>query len=414
MSDVWSRTKRILRGNLGVLILTTGLWNIAGSLADPYFALYVLALGGSYFEVGLTSAVGNLFMLMPLVFAGSLADVIGRKRLVVFLGFLLSSIYIIFSQAPSWEFLLLGTALNALIHGFREPAFASLVADSTPPEDRALAIALWQRIPQAISLASPVVGGVVIDRLGVVTAMRGFYVITCFTCIASHILRYKYLKETLTASKTDILEGVKATLTEIKEIASHVPRQALILIGINAALHLALMTSDSYWVIYATDDVVGLTASQWGLVTLVQNIILIVCTILFSVVADRYGNFRFVLASLLLTPVTIALFPFSQGFTHVLFLRSAYSLSTSLRTATFSAMFIDNSPREFRGRLNALQRFASRPMVVSGSLLGGYLYQTLSKPAPFFFNALVMSATGLAFFILMKGGRRKAGPDRGR
>jgi len=373
MSGVWSRTKRILRGNLGVLILTTGLWNIAGSLADPYFALYVLALGGSYFEVGLTSAVGNLFMLMPLVFAGSLADVIGRKRLVVFLGFLLSSIYIIFSQAPSWEFLLLGTALNALIHGFREPAFASLVADSTPPEDRALAIALWQRIPQAISLASPVVGGVVIDRLGVVTAMRGFYVITCFTCIAS-----------------------------------------LILIGINAALHLALMTSDSYWVIYATDDVVGLTASQWGLVTLVQDIILIVCTILFSVVADRYGNFRFVLASLLLTPVTIALFPFSQGFTHVLFLRSAYSLATSLRTATFSAMFIDNSPREFRGRLNALQRFASRPMVVSGSLLGGYLYQTLSKPAPFFVNALVMSATGLAFFVLMKEGRRKAGPDRGR
>jgi MFS family permease len=413
MSGVWSRTKRILRGNLGVLILTTGLWNITGSLADPYFSLYVLALGGSYFEVGLTSAVGNLFMLMPLVFAGSLADVIGRKRLVVFLGFLLSFIYIIFSQAPSWEVLLLGRALESLIHGFRGPAFSSLVADSTPPEDRALAIALWQRIPQAMRLASPVIGGIFIDRLGVVTAMRGFYVITFFTCLAAHVLRHRYLKETLTTSEKDILEGVKTTLREIKEIASHVPRQALILIGINAALHLALMTSDSYWVIYATDDVVGLTASQWGLVTLVQDIILIVCTILFSVVADRYGNFWFVLASLLLTPVTIALFPFSQGFTHVLFLRAAYSLATSLRTATFSAMFIDNSPRGFRGRLNALQRFASRPMVISGSLLGGYLYQTLSKPAPFFVNALVMSATGLAFLFLMKETPQKEDSDRG-
>lgn len=407
MSSFWSRTKRILRGNLGVLIVTTGIWNIAGSLADPYFSLYVLALGGSYFEVGLTSAVGNLFMLMPLVFAGSLADVIGRKRLVVFLGVLLSSIYIIFSQAPSWEFLLLGRALTSLIHGFRDPAFASLVADSTPPEDRVLAIALWQRIPQAMRLASPVVGGIFIDRLGVVTAMRWFYVITFFTCIAAHVLRHMYLTETLTTSEKDVLEGVKTTLTEIKEITSHVPRQALLLIGINAALHLALMTSDSYWVIYATEDVVGLTASQWGLVTIVQDIIMIVFTILFSLVADRYGKFRFVLASLLITPLTIALFPFSQGFTHVLFLRSAFSLSTSLRTATFSAMFIDNSPREFRGRLNALQRFASRPMVVSGSLVGGYLYQTLSKTAPFFVNAVVMSVTGLAFLFLIKEPRGK-------
>ena len=115
---------------------------MASGLANPYFSLYVLALGGSYFEVGLTSAIGNFFMILPLIFAGSLTDIIGRKKIVVYLGFLLSFVYVIFSQAPSWGFLLLGQSLNNLISGFRSPAFSSLVADSTAPDDRVLAIAL--------------------------------------------------------------------------------------------------------------------------------------------------------------------------------------------------------------------------------------------------------------------------------
>jgi MFS family permease len=387
---------------LGVLIISSGIWSVASGLANPYFSLYVLALGGSYFEVGLTSAIGNLFMVIPLVFAGSLTDVIGRKKLVVYLGFLLSSVYVIFSQAPSWEFLLLAQSLNHLIQGFRSPAFSSLVADSTDPDDRVLAIALQQRLPQAMRLISPVLGGFFIDRLGILPAMRWFYIITFFACIATHFLRHKYLTETFTAEGGNLFEGLKSTLTEIKELSSKVSRQALFLIGINAALHLALMTSSSYWVIYATDDVVGLTASEWGFVTIIQDIIMIVFTIVFSLAADKYGKFRFVLASLLLTPITIALFPFSRTFTDVLLLRMAFSLFISMRTAAFSAMFIDYSPQAFRGRLNAFQSFASRPMVIAGSLLGGFLYQNFTKASPFFITAAVMGSVGTAFFLLIK------------
>jgi AAHS family benzoate transporter-like MFS transporter len=375
---------------------------VASGLADPYFSLYVLALGGSYFEVGLTGAIGSLFMVLPLVVAGSLTDVIGRKKLVVFLGLLLACVYVIFSQAPSWEFLLLAQSLTHLIEGFRSPAFASLVADSTEPEDRVLAIALQQRVPQAMRLISPILGGFIIDRVGLLPAMRGFYLLTFFACLATHLLRHKYLAETFTAGGGSLLAGLKSTLIDLKELPSRVPRQALFLIAINAVLHLALMTSDSYWVIYATGDVVGLTASQWGLVTIVQDIIMIVFTIVFSVAADRYGKSRFILASFLLAPLTITLFPFSRTFTEVLVLCAAFSLFTSLRTATFSALFIDYSPHAFRGRLNAFESVASRPTVIAGSLLGGYLYQNLSKATPFFLNAAIMGGVGAAFFLFIK------------
>jgi hypothetical protein len=73
-----------------------------------------------------------------------------------------------------------------------------------------------------------------------------------------------------------------------------------------------------------------------------------------------------------------------------------------MRTAAFSAMFIDYSPQAFRGRLNAFRSFTSRPMVIAGSLLGGYFYQNISKTAPFFITAAVMGSVGTIFFLLIK------------
>lgn len=406
--SVWRSVSRILRGNIGILVVTSGIWNVASSLADPYFSLYVLALGGSYFDVGLTSALGNLFMLLPLVFAGSLADFAGRKRMVVNLGFLLAGVYVIFSQAPSWEFLLLGRVFNYLINGFRGPAFSSLLADSTQSEDRALAIALQQRIPQAMMLVSPFIGGLIIDRVGIVTAMRWFYLLTFFTCLVAQFIRRRYLKETLTSPRIDVLTGLRSTMHSLREIPSRVPRQALILIGVNAFLHLALMTSEAYYVIYATSDVIGLSATEWGLVMIVQNTVLIVCTILFSLAADRYGRLKFIVASMLLTPIATALFPLGRNFLDILALRFLFSLCTSMRAASFSALFFDYSPKAYRGRLNAFQRLASRPMVIGGSLLGGYLYQNLDKALPFYVNATVMAVTGLIALMWVKEPRERA------
>jgi MFS family permease len=375
---------------------------MASTLADPYFSLYVLALGGSYFDISLTSAVGNLLMLIPIFFAGSLTDVVGRKRLVVFFGFLLTAIYILFSQAPSWEFLLIGQALNFLINGFRGPAFSAILADSTNPEDRVFALALWQRIPQVMTLISPFIGGLIIDRLGIVQAMRIFYLITFFTCLIAQLLRYKYLKETVPRINGAVFRTLKSAIIEIKELPSKIPRQVLYIIGINGLLSFAASIPASYWVIYATTDIIGLTASEWGLSTTVHTIIMIVFTIIFSLLANKFGRTKNIIVSLIVTPFIVILFPFSNNITEILILRIALSLAMSLRSAALSAIFIDYSPKFFRGRINALQRLATRPMAVFGSLLGGYLYQDYSKSSPFFVNALVIGAAGITFLLLIK------------
>lgn len=179
-------------------------------------------------------------------------------------------------------------------------------------------------------------------------------------------------------------------------------QQALYLIGINALLHLASMTANAYWVVYATGELGWLTASEWGVATLIHDLILIAFSIIFGFAADKFGKFKFVFISFILTPIAIALFLTRQGFLEILIIRSMFGLLTSLRTAAFSALFIDYSPQMFRGRLNAFQRLASRPIVIVGNLLGGLLYQQMSAPAPFYVYAGVLGITGIVFYLLMK------------
>jgi hypothetical protein len=49
-----------VKGNLGVMILSSGIWMLAGQLVYPFRSLYILHLGGSYFHIGLISAIGAI------------------------------------------------------------------------------------------------------------------------------------------------------------------------------------------------------------------------------------------------------------------------------------------------------------------------------------------------------------------
>jgi DHA1 family multidrug resistance protein-like MFS transporter len=396
------RIADLLRGNLGVIIISSGIWNIALMLAMPYFSLYILSLGGSFFDVSFTNAVGSICMVFPMIFAGTLADIVGRKSIVVYLGFLISLVYFIFSQAPSWEYLVLGQALNFLINGFRVPAFSAILADSTDPRDRALAFALWQRVPQAMTIASPLIGGYIIDILGVVPSIRFFYIIIFFASLIAQIIRLKFLQETLKTERKNIFEELKSALLVLKDIPSKTPKEVTFLIFINSLLSFGLSVPAPFWVIFGTEDVIGLKAFEWGFITIVETVIMIFSTIFFAVAADKYGDKKFIVSSLLLSPLIIALFPYAKNFLEVLAIRSILSLITSLRSAPLSAILTDYSPRIFRGRIYAFQGLFTLTSAGFGNLLGGYFYQNVSKQLPFFTEAIMIIISSVLFIFLIK------------
>ncbi len=395
----------VLRGNLGVLAFTGSLLAAAGwGLTGPFFSLYILGLGGSYFDIGLVSAVGSLCNIAPILLAGHLADVVGRRKLFVTMNFILSFSSLIMALAPSWPFILVGHAFESLFLGFRGPAFSALVADSTKPKRRALAYALM-RIPSTSAMASPYIAGFFIDKYDVVTAMRWFYALAFIVSLVASTIRYKFIKETLreaSSSGNGVLNGLKSSLMFLVKPERRVPRQVFVILAVSIILNLGSAVTGNYWITYAVKDVIGLTATEWGFITLVQIGIVTLFAIISAVISDKYGRVKLIALSLILTPVTVALFPYCQDFHQVLTLLAIQSVLGGLSVASFSAILIDYSPRGYRGRIEANLILLSNVSGIVGSLWGGYIYQNYSKALPFTVNALITGMPAALFILKVK------------
>jgi MFS family permease len=398
--------REALKGNIGVFIVSSGLWSIGGNLTNPFFALYVLALGGTYFDIGLISAVESVCRVALTFFGGSLADSVGRKKLVYLLSFLLAAINLVFFFAPSWEYLLLGRAVSALIGGFRGPAFNAILADSTAPANRALAYSLWQRLPPLFGLASPIIAGNVLDAYGT-EMMRWFYLAAFALSAIASFIRFKYLAETHQGAEGPARRRVVAlNVREFTGAVKSVPRQLWVITGISFLFSFGFHVAQAFWVTYAVTEV-ELRSAEWGVTTSIITVTNALFAIPLSLASDRYGRLKFVVASLLLTAIPLVAFPFSGGFGHVVLVRVLYSLFGCLRWSPLSALRIDYTPHALRGRINAVINIMSSPSSTFGNLLGGYLYQDVSRELPFFVDAGLFALCGILFLLLVKEPRMR-------
>ena len=215
MSNQIKKIRSILKGNIGVMITSTALWSVTGNLTGPFYALYVLELGGNAAMIGQILGLSALIKIIPIFIGGYLTDRLGRKWILFTFTYLLACVSLIRAFAPDFRFLLIASVLEALFMGIRGPSMNSLVADSTDPDNRSLSYALWNVIPRLLGVLSPSIGGVLVDRYGMRIAMNYGYSAIFLAGTLSAFLRQRYIKETI----SETIE-VKADSAAVKELVS--------------------------------------------------------------------------------------------------------------------------------------------------------------------------------------------------
>ena len=393
-----------LRGNIGVLLLSSGLWNIAASMTFPFYALYVLELGGRHIDIGLIFALGAVTRIVPSLFGGYLADALGRKKMLYSLSFLMAVNQLLFAYAPDYRYVYVGAILGSLIGGLRDPAFQSILADSTTPENRALSLALWQVGGTLFGLFSPYAIGLVIDSRGIVPAMRFAYVFTCFMASLASFLRYKYIEETLEngrgvekdprAAAREILSDFVATFREL-------PVQLWTFLLIDFIVTFAWALSEPYFVTYAKEEV-GLSAAQWGATTMAFMAAMIVLKPPLARASDRHGRIKFIFPSMFIWPLSFLLFGWSGGFYAILSSRLLLAVGDSLGDPAWEALFYDYSPKEHRGRFSAIASVFWSLIWAAGNVVGGAIYQGYSKGLVFYLSAGLILVGALVALLKLK------------
>jgi MFS family permease len=406
-----------LKGNIGVMILSSGIWTLTGQLVWPFQSIYILHLGGTYYQIGLIASIGAISGLLPTLYGGYLADTIGRKKIVTYMSYIISLNALIFAFAQDWRWLVVGSVFNSIASGLRQPSFSSIIDDSTSIESRAESYALWLIIPPLFGLISPYLMGVYMERNGVVTMMRLGYLGLFATSFTASILRHIYLEETLPETKIpnsnlvmmtmDMMGSIKTTIMTLSK-----PLWVLGAMGLFFGLGAAL--GSPFWITYATVDVIGLSLSEWGIITTINTLVGTIIGIPLARIADRRGRLLLLYPSIILTPIAIIAFIKSTGFTQTLIVSMAITVLGSMGMSSGQALFTDHTELENRGRINSLWSFAgtmqtfgvgaspSSILGAVGNLLGGYLYQNVSKSLPLYLQSILVALTAVTAILFLK------------
>ena len=411
------KPKSIWRSTLGILTITSGMWMIGGNMTGPFWGLYVLYLGGTPFHIGLISAISSVASLLPSLVGGYFADTYSRKKLVYGLQMAMAINGAIYIFAPSWEWLILARSIDSVISGLRHPAFNALLADSTKSERRTMDYAIFNSVPSLIGLASPYLIGILMDRYGILPAQRLAYVILMFFAMGSAFIRYKYIEEPKIPSRDINLRPVEVaggTWRDTLETIHAFPNRVWAIISIGCIYTFAVSMANVFAVTYAVEDVIHLTSTDWGLVTIISTIIIIISSVPLALIAEKYGKRRMILISLFATPIPIIGFIYSNGLTQTILSLATLTFIGNVGGIASQALFTDYFPTRQRGRINAImqvigstQNFSYSSMLggIAGSLgniVGGFLYSQASYSSPFFAMALVIIIAAILSHFYVK------------
>lgn len=403
-----------MKGNVLTLTVCSILWRVSIDVIWPFLALYIMALGGEYETIGQVMAIGNLASLILYPLGGYIADHQGRIKIMAYMTFVYSFTFLIFVFTDSWVWVGVGMFAQSLIT-FYIPAMQALMADSLPAGSRGIGFAATMAIPSAFGIASPIIGGWLIDTLGIKPAVKGLYLLGFFVALLVATLRLRFLKETLRSH-----EGAKITVGsvpglilksygDIVRMVREAPRRLVTLSLLISGCTFVVSLVSPFWIIRAKETV-GLSTADWGVILLVNGAINVLLSLPAGGYVDRHSKRLIAGVCLMLGAVPVYLFLFASSFWQVLLLGALMTLPNTFLNPSFQSMFADMVPREKRGRMIAAlggggvwlmggawgTGVISMLSMTAGSLLSGYVYR-LNSSLPWMILSASLVVLGLLF-----------------
>jgi MFS family permease len=373
-----------IRGNFLVILIGWLLVDATREMAYTYYPLYVQALGGSAFTVGLIGSVSMIVEALGKVPGGYIADKYRRKRLIVVMTFMASIGYLVLALAPTWHFILLGAVMSSLCWIYT-PAFDSIVMESLPEDKRGTGYSLVNLITRVSTTPSPLIAGVLFTTYGLVGSTRiGFLVVAASFLIAS-ILRTRLTETHIERPEIDARELVKSfsgthSFIEGFGVWRDVPRSLTALLGVEMLSLIPNVVFNITLIFYMVQEL-GITELQLSYLGTIIGVSMILLAVPAGKVIDRLGRKKPLLFGYALT--FLALFTFlDASFNLLLLLTPLIALLNVTFYTAIQALYADLIPENARGRVSGSKDFFRLAAVSIGQLAGGFIYDNVSHTLP--------------------------------
>jgi predicted MFS family arabinose efflux permease len=263
---------------------------------------YLQALGATVFIIGAFDAIRTLLGAIYAYPGGLVVDRWGFRHAFIAFNALSIAGYAVVLLVPHWGAVICAMFLFLSWTCFSLPATLSLIAETLEANRHSMGIGIQSVIKRLPIMIAPFLGGVLIDRFGMISGVR----IGLLVSIA--------------ASTATI--AVQRQLNDVSPSPATKPQRWtfwLSLTNFNAPLR-RLLLSDILirfceripfaWVVIYAMDYVGIDAKQVGLLVTIEMLAATLCIIPASHFADKYGREPFVFV----TFIMFTLFPVALWF----------------------------------------------------------------------------------------------------
>ena len=360
----------------------------------PVFLTTVI--GASTVAVGLIEGVAEATAAIAKVFSGALSDRIGKRKLLVGIGYGLAAITKpVFPLAgTAWE-VLAARFVDRIGKGIRDAPRDALIADVTPPTIRGASYGIRQALDTVGGFAGPLLA----------VALMALYA-DDFRAVFWWALAPAALAVLLIVVGVREPDGTKATAkrgwpirkAELKRMSP----AFWMVIAIGVVFTLARF-SEAFLVLKAQAE--GLALALIPLVFVWMNLVYALTATPAGILSDRLGRENVLLcglAALVVADLTLAFVP---GLGGVVIGVGLWGLYMGFSQGLLSALVADTAPEDLRGTAFGLFNLVTGAALLIASVVAGWLWYDFGPTATFSAGAVL---SGLAILIMAFG--IKAGP----
>jgi MFS family permease len=359
----------------------------------------VTVVGTSVAVVGLIEGVGEATAAIAKVFSGALSDRIGKRKLLVGVGYGLAALTkpVFPLASTAWE-ILAARFVDRIGKGIRGAPRDALVADITPPAIRGASYGIRQALDTVGAFAGPLLAMALM-----VLYANDFRAVFWWAVVPAA------LAVLLIMVGVQEPDGVKRTAKpgwplRRNDLARLSPA-FWIVVAVGVMFTLARF-SQAFLVLKAQAD--GLALALIPLVFIWMNLIYAVTATPAGILSDRIGRVRLLwcgLGALFMADITLAFVP---GLWGVFVGIGLWGLHLGLSEGLLSALVADTAPEDLRGTAFGLFNLAAGAALLIASVLAGWLWQSFGATSTFIAGAAFSGFAALMMLVAVNTGAKSA------
>ncbi len=361
------------KSNLYVMMLSGAIWTPISTAMGIYWQIYLTMLGASPIDIAIIAMSSTMVLTFSRFLGGYLADVIGRRKLIVSMTYAVSVCYLAMFFATTWKIILL-TSIFLNIFLLYQPATEAIIADSTSDGARGKNYGTLNLVPGIMILFSPIIAYMFISRYGITWGTRILILLTAIAGFIVGILRTFTLKETIDQRDSSKVSN-GGILSQYRHVFGIIKKRMfalfvfIMLLGVVGGL---TMMTQLYVIIY-----LGSGNELWALLRFMYLLTFVVFIIPAGVATDHYGRKNVILIGTILSIFSITfLLLASLNYTEIflLFYSILGSISWALLACSIPSMEADILPKNIRGKAYAVIAAANSIALAFSQLFCGYIY----------------------------------------